>query len=290
MPAEPGAASRELIERGRLAALAVAEQHGLAVEDAEPLSLGSNVVLQLWPYDIVARVSGLQSQILPGGEVEAAERELDAVRFLANAGAPVLPACQSVDPGPHRRNDLIVTFWDRVFEEDVIDYAPRAMEALQRCHAALKSYRAQLPYLRGYYEARRIFLHLWRSQALESDYASDIVRRLAVLDQAMDDIRDTPDVENTVLHGDAHLGNVLCVRETATHPVLWIDWDDVCVGPVEWDYACMIVDFREEPARPDREAVLRALVAGDFDPARLDIMIDARTLQIEMWDAALATI
>ena len=66
-----------------------------------------------------------------------------------------------------------------------------------------------------------------------------------MLDQAMEEIRDAPDAENRVLHGDAHLGNVLCVCETAAYPVLWIDWDDVCVGPIEWDYACMAVNFRE---------------------------------------------
>lgn len=283
-------AARDLIERARSAALTVAERQGLAVEHAEPLSLGSNIVFQLWPYDIVARVSGVASQILPGGEEEAARRELDVVRYLANAGAPVLPLCRSVDPGPHSRDGLVVTLWDRIFEEDVVDYAPRAMEALRQCHMALKSYRAPLAYLHGYAAARRVFLHLWRTEALDPEHASDVVRRLAVLDRAMDEIRYAADVQNIVLHGDAHLGNVLCVRETASNPVLWIDWDEVCVGPVEWDYACMIVEFREEPARPDREAVLRALVAGEFDPARLDIMIEARTLQIEMWDTALATV
>ena len=254
------------------------------------MSVGSNILLQLWPYDIVARVSGMASQILPGGEQEAAVRELDVIRFLAHAGAPVLPPCRSVDPGPHPRDGLTVTFWDRIFEEEVTDYAPRAMDALRHCHKALKSYRAPLAYLHGYAEARRVFLHLWRNEALDPEHASDVVRQLAVLDKAMDEIRYAADVQNVVLHGDAHLGNVLCVRETATHPVLWIDWDDVCIGPIEWDYACMIVEFREEPARPDREAVLRALVAGEFDPGRLDIMIDARTLQVEMWDAALATL
>ncbi|MGB0630345.1 MAG: phosphotransferase enzyme family protein [Alphaproteobacteria bacterium] len=262
---------------------------GLTVDEVEPLSVGSNFIFHLWPHEIVARVSGIRSQILPGGEEETARRELDVVRFLGDAGAPVARLCRDVDPGPHRHDGLVITFWERVFEGEVSDYAPRSLEALRACHAALRSYAGALPYLRGYAEARRVFLHLWRTEALDPARASDVVRRLAVLDQALDRIREDDTVVKVPIHGDAHLGNILTIGEAASAPVLWIDWDDVCLGPVEWDFASLIVEFRKQPDRPDREAVLRAVFADEIDTALLDIMIDARTLQIEMWDAALET-
>jgi len=290
MPADFSKASQDIIDRACRAAVAVLEKHDLTVEEVEPLSLGSNILLQLWPFEIVARVTGLRSQILPGGEEAAARRELDAVRFLSDAGAPVLPPCRAVAPGPHREGGLIVTFWDRVFEKDLPDYAPRAWEALRRCHAALRDYAGPMPYLGGYAEARRVFLHLWRTEALDPARASDIVRRLAVLDQALEKMREDAALAKVSIHGDAHLGNVLVPGEAAAEPVLWIDWDDVCRGPVEWDYACLIVDMREDATRPDREAALRAYVADEIDPVRLDVMIDARALQIEMWDAALESV
>jgi thiamine kinase-like enzyme len=39
--------------------------------------------------------------------------------------------------------------------------------------------------------------------------------------------------EQVALHGDAHPGNLLA---TARGP-LWIDFEDACHGPREWDYA-----------------------------------------------------
>jgi aminoglycoside phosphotransferase (APT) family kinase protein len=41
------------------------------------------------------------------------------------------------------------------------------------------------------------------------------------------------DFAETVLHGDAHLGNV-CFT---TGGPLWLDFEDVCIGPREWDIA-----------------------------------------------------
>jgi thiamine kinase-like enzyme len=39
--------------------------------------------------------------------------------------------------------------------------------------------------------------------------------------------------EEAVLHGDAHPGNLLPTAQG----LLWIDFEDACRGPLEWDYA-----------------------------------------------------
>ena len=45
------------------------------------------------------------------------------------------------------------------------------------------------------------------------------------------------DSANVVCHGDLHPGNVL---PTQTGPVL-IDWDLMCIGPVAWDHAPLLL-------------------------------------------------
>jgi thiamine kinase-like enzyme len=39
------------------------------------------------------------------------------------------------------------------------------------------------------------------------------------------------------LHGDAHPGNLIAARDGG---LMWIDFEDVCLGPVEWDLATMM--------------------------------------------------
>ena len=67
------------------------------------------------------------------------------------------------------------------------------------------------------------------------------------------------------LHGDAHTGNVLM---TPSGP-LWTDFEDVCVGPVEWDLASMTITEDALAAYP-----------GPIDRARLTDCRDLRRLQI----------
>jgi len=68
---------------------------------------------------------------------------------------------------------------------------------------------------------------------------------------------------------------------------VWIDWDDVCTGPVEWDLACLIVSLRDDAARAGDEAALMAALPGDVDSAFLATIIDARNLQRAVWDTAI---
>lgn len=67
------------------------------------------------------------------------------------------------------------------------------------------------------------------------------------------------------LHGDAHTGNVLM----APNGPLWTDFEDVCVGPVEWDLASMTITDEALAAYP-----------GTIDRARLSDCRDLRRLQI----------
>jgi streptomycin 6-kinase len=67
------------------------------------------------------------------------------------------------------------------------------------------------------------------------------------------------------LHGDAHTGNIL---STPDGPV-WMDFEDVCVGPVEWDLASRTLTPDYVGAYP-----------GAVDSERLEQCRDLRSLQI----------
>ena len=74
---------------------------------------------------------------------------------------------------------------------------------------------------------------------------------------------------------------------TAAGP-LWADWEDAFAAPREWDAACLLTAARlageDDPA--GAEAALAA--AGlDADPARLELMLEARALLHVAWAAVL---
>lgn len=66
------------------------------------------------------------------------------------------------------------------------------------------------------------------------------------------------------LHGDAHTGNLLPTPEG----LRWIDFEDACAGPVEWDLASATLQPAAAAAYP-----------GALDAARLADCRDLRRLQ-----------
>ena len=63
------------------------------------------------------------------------------------------------------------------------------------------------------------------------------------------------------LHGDAHPGNLIATR----NGLVWIDFEDVCLGPLEWDLAsigdttAVMAHHRPDPVRLAQCTELRAL-------------------------------
>lgn len=275
----------ELIAQARRAACDVASAHGLTVESAELISFASNVILRLQPINVVARVSG--GAALVRSHVEGPQREVAVCGFLADAGAPVVGPSKLLDPGPHEFDGLRVTFWEGLtaLESPVPEMA--ALDGLQRCHAALSSYPTALPYMRGYHETRHVFHDLWQSDRLDSIDPGEAVRRLAVIDDALDARGGESSPRNVPLHGDAHLGNVLMTEQASGQTCLWLDWDDVCIGPIEWDYACMAASPRADGDWLRTDVAFMSAIEDEVDLDFLEVMIDARILQREVWDTAL---
>jgi len=173
----------EVLDSARRAACAVASELGLAVKPPELIAFASHVILRLPFHDLVARVSG------EGAEIRAADggqaREIAVTRFLAASGAPVVAPSDLIDPGPHSRDGLTITFWAHVPDEGahngVGDGAPKsaleALETLGQCRAALAGWPDPLLYMKGYNEARQVFQDLLRTNMLGTIDPADTVRR-----------------------------------------------------------------------------------------------------------------
>src|SRR5205085_12243127 len=89
------------------------------------------------------------------------------------------------------------------------------------------------------------------------------------------------DLDCRPLHGDAHLGNVLITGSGAT----WMDLDDVCTGPLEWDVASLSSDAWSEFGGIDRDltsllADLRSLCVSVWSWADFERSADAREAAI----------
>jgi PAS domain S-box-containing protein len=157
---------------------------------------------------------------------------------------------------------------------------------LRACRDGLKAYPGPLPYLQGYNESRKLFHELWQNDALGAIDPGDAVQRLAAIDAVLADKGFDGDPANVPLHGGAHLGNMLVTDDQPDGTGLWIDWEDVSRGPVEWDYACLIVSLRDDPSRSAAGVAMMADIAGETDRDCLYVLIDARALQRELWDTA----
>jgi aminoglycoside/choline kinase family phosphotransferase len=67
---------------------------------------------------------------------------------------------------------------------------------------------------------------------------------------------------------------------------VWIDFEDVFRGPLGWDVACLVAPGRmlgRDP-RPSEAA----LAAYGHEPEALDVLVEARAVQVSVWTVALA--
>ena len=257
---EHGRRSREeRSQRAVAAALALARENGLRVGEPFVLADLFSLMVHLRPAPVVARVATYMPK-LRTPIVDWLDREIAVTTYLSEMGAPVVAPSRELPPGPHEHDGFWISFWTHV--EPDPDRTPTTADCsamLVDLHAGLQSYSGELPML----------------------CADDIPRGLALLDKTGDDtlvkadadllraaaerlrpLWETPGGELQPLHGDAHPGNLIATRESG---LVWIDFEDVCLGPIEWDLATIMdPGVVAEHHRPDPEVLahcteLRAL-------------------------------
>jgi Phosphotransferase enzyme family len=231
------------------AAVACAERLGVPAGDPVVLRDEWHVLVHLRPSPLVARVSSA-IPFPEGPQPDDVLRELEVAGHAARAGAPVIPPAARVDPGPHRVQGRIVTFWDYVAQHG--DPDPRSAGAgLRAVHEALCDCPAELP-RRGHREDVETML-----ATVEPSDGVELLLALA---------NSGPTATGQALHGDAHLDNCL---QAADGP-RWHDFESSCRGPCEYDLAALMLGDRRL-GDPRARAALEAY--GEHDEALLEALL-----------------
>jgi Ser/Thr protein kinase RdoA (MazF antagonist) len=239
--------------RAVAAAMSIASAVGLAVDDAVVLNDSNRLAVRLTPCDIVARVTPMTHH---AGHHASAEREVELVKRLAQAGSPVAALDARVEPRVFVHDGFKVSMWT-YFEAVESRTLPPAgyAQALERLHAGLRQIDFTLPHVMD------------RVAAVQQDVASrDVTPGLADTDRALlaSTLRDLKQsivnrrMPAQLLHGEPHPGNVLNTK----NGLLFMDFENTALGPVEYDLAWMpkAVSDRYRDADQDLVGECRGLV------------------------------
>jgi len=220
------------------AAQAVAREHGVACDEAVPIAAGSNVLVHLKPAPVVARVM-TGTAVLHDDAKQWLTREVAVCAFAAERSDLVVPPTDILPPGPHEQDGLWMTLWKFVpHDAQAPPPEPRQLgRSLRRLHAVLADFPGDLASLR---ETRdwlaRLLAELRPSPPLTQQ---DIDRLRSELDALTPAVFESS-LPAQALHGDASMSNLL---RTESGPV-WVDFEDVCSGPVAWDISGLVSSAR----------------------------------------------
>lgn len=233
---------------------------GLGEVTLATLKAAHHTTFLISPIRIVAR---MQSSEPIDSARKTAVKELAIARHLAGKGAPALAPLEALS-GPHVLASCVVTFWPYVEHGRAAEEkdALAAATSLERIHNALRGYSGDLP---PYTDA---FDHCW-SVLIDDQACSALGRQDRELLKAQyNRLRNEADTlagDWVPLHGDPHLGNLLI----GEHGPIWLDLEDACLGPREYDVACL-----------PRAARSRF---GSVDHALVQTYADLRSICIAVW-------
>jgi Ser/Thr protein kinase RdoA (MazF antagonist) len=255
---------------------AVAVARGLRVNVREPRVLRdvTNVLVHLAPALIVARVPVTFDRLRGRSWLEA---ELELVSALHDQELPVAGPTREFAAGPYERDGFLVTLWEYVENDRESPlHAAAAGAALRRIHDGL----AELPGTGLEHYARLDELAaLLAGLRLERDDQDVLRRGLEAAAAAVASI----DAPLQIVHGDAHLANVL---RTRAGPI-WSDFENACLGPRELDLAGLTI--RAIHGAAESQHSTEALAAyGDHDASFVQRLIPVHALFLAMWTSALA--
>jgi hypothetical protein len=210
------------VARAIRAATSVASSLDLPADDAIVLHNSNKLALRLTPCDVLARVTRVGQ--------EDARVELERALRLAEAGCPVGAVEAQVDPTVYSRDGFAVTLW--TYYEPVlthvspVDYA----RALARLHAGMRGVDMARPGFRDRIaDAEQVASDPDLSPELTEPDRVLLGGTLRSLRQKIDNYG----AAEQLLHGEPHPGNVLGTKNGP----LFIDFETVCSGPVEFDLA-----------------------------------------------------
>ena len=189
----------------------LARRLGLVFGEGVVIDVGMNVLVHLRPAPVVARVTRVIHLVRPIATLAA------GMGLAKHLGDRAVPQSELLEPGPYAEGGRYVTFW--TYRPGNEASPSEAGAALRAFHEAAEPYHGPLRSFDPRPEALRIADLVGGEPA---EILRDAAARLA-----------PPVLQQQAIHGDAHFSNVLAGG-------VWQDFDDACVGPREWDLACMI--------------------------------------------------
>ena len=270
----------ERSQRAVAAALALARENGLRVEERAVLNDLFSLMVHLRPAPVVARVATYMPK-LRTPIVDWLDREIAVTTYLSEQGAPVVSPSRELPPGPHEHDGFWVSFWTHV--EPDPDRTPTTSDCsamLRDLHTVLRSYPGELPML-GADDIPRGLELVDRTDEVLSEADVELLRASA---ERLRPLWEVPGEGAQPLHGDAHPGNLIATRGD----LVWIDFEDVCLGPVEWDLATIMdVDAVAMHHRPDPEVLARCTELRALQVALALIVFRDDFGDMEGWDASI---
>lgn len=207
------------------AACRVAGGFDYTSDDPIVLQETNNTVVWLQPHAVIAKVG-------KWSDSEAAlVREHNVGAALAVLDAPVAHPIPEIGPARDAETGFTVTLWERLDHDAEQEAPPEAIgSSLRKLHDALMRYDEELPsFYANIDRAKRALADDGVMHALAPGDRALLRRAFDHLRQEVED----GDLLRRPLHGEAHSGNLLVTPEG----LRWIDFEDACVGPLEWDLA-----------------------------------------------------
>jgi hypothetical protein len=256
------------------AATETAVAHGITPDRCEILQNSSTLVLRLTDTLVARVVTDVDG---PRQGTGWFERENAVAQHLAQNGAPVIPLHLDIPPGPHEHLGYPLNFWKFVTITDEKANPAETGGRMFQCHDALRSYAGPpLPELAIVTESIAL-LDTLKERKLMPDAKLGMLRaRMVSSLEALEKFPKQP------LHGDAHLGNLL----NTTLGLLWTDWEDTFLGPVEWDVASMIWNARLiEKDHATADAIVEGYrqAGGPIDDEAMHHCLVARAAVVCAW-------
>ena len=233
------------------AAVEIARRSGIDSDAPTLLQETNNSVVWLRPHEVIAKVGSHRDS----ADVLAHEHRVASA--LAALEAPVAPPVEGTGVETHAETGFTVTLWTR-FDGAMDSGSARSVgESLRELHRALAMTDLELPPLQVHVERARGAL--FRDAAMTALAAQD----LAFLREAFEDLRRQVGERRFAeqpLHGEPHEGN----RLDTGGGVRWIDFEDACRGPLEWDLVFLPEESVSVFADVDRDLLdlLRTLDAA----------------------------
>lgn len=236
------------------AAVRVARSCALLVDDSLVVNDSNRLVVRLLPCDVVARIVPEGYRVFAGAM--GAEREVELLRCLAAAGAPIATLESRVAPRVFVRDG---------FEIELLAHYPATparplpaegyVGALERLHETLADIDVEVPrFTERVADVRRWVGDPAATPDLGSEDRDLLVATIDALTRAVVD-RGAPEQR---LHGEPHPWNVL----DTTDGLRFVDFENCVVGPVEWDlgWVPLTVSERYPSADPQLADSCRGLV------------------------------